>query len=90
MYTVYFKKNKQIAKLYGSLTKAGIKLFPVVSLRNTRRFNKRKTFQAKNRLVRLADTLVANLTKAKSTENTNLNRQYSFINFWHFWLAMLR
>ena len=30
--------------------------------------------------MRLADTPVANL----SMENTNLNRQYSFIDFWHF------
>ena len=46
--------------------------------------NKRKTLQARNRLVRLADTPVSNFIKAKSTEKTNLNRQYSFIDFWHF------
>ena len=34
--------------------------------------------------IALADTPVAILIKAKSTENTNLNRQYSFIDFWHF------
>ena len=45
---------------------------------------KKKTFLAKNQLVRLADTPVANLIKAKSTEYTILNRQYSFIDFWHF------
>ena len=46
--------------------------------------NKRKTLQARNRLVRLADTPVSNFIKAKSTEKTNLNRQYSFIDSWHF------
>ena len=63
------------------MTKAGIK---ETSFRNARRFNKRKTFQAKNRHARPADTPVANLIKAKSTENTNLNRQYTFIDIWHF------
>ena len=37
--------------------------------------------QTKNRL---ADTQVANLIKVKLTENTNLDRQYSFIDFSHF------
>ena len=46
--------------------------------------NKRKTSQAKNRLVHLADTSVANLIKAKLTENVNLNSQYGFTDFWHF------
>ena len=34
-----------------------------------------------NRLVRLADTPVANLIRVKSKENTNLDRRYSFIDF---------
>ena len=46
--------------------------------------NKRKTLQARNRLVRLADTPVSNFIKVKSTEKTSLNRQYSFIDFWYF------
>ena len=74
MYTVPNKENKQIVKVLGPLTKARIKFLPEASFRNTRHFNKRKTFQAKNRLVRLPDTPVAKLIKAKSTENTNLSR----------------
>ena len=58
--------------------------FPEASLQTVRRFNKRKTFKDKNRLVRLADILLVNLTKSKSPKNTNLNREYSFINFWYF------
>ena len=46
--------------------------------------NKRKTLQARSRLVRLADTPVSNFIKVKSTEKTSLSRQYSFIDFWHF------
>ena len=63
---------------------AGIKFVPEASFRNMKYVNKKKKFQAKNRLLRLADKSVANLIKAKLTENTNLNRQYSFIDFWHF------
>ena len=63
---------------------AGIKFVPEGSFRNMQYVNKKKKFQAKNRLLRLADKSVANLIKAKLTENTNLNRQYSFIDFWHF------
>ena len=83
MYTAPNRENKQIAKFLGPLTKAGIKFAPEASFRNTRRFNKWKTFQAKNRLVNLADTPVANLIKPKSTENTNLNGQYKSIDFWY-------
>ena len=63
---------------------AGIKFVPEASFRNMQYVNKKKKFQAKNRLLRLADKSVANLIKAKLTENTNLNRQYSFIDFGHF------
>ena len=60
---------------------AGIKFVPEASFGNVQYVNKKNTFQAKNRLLRLADKSVANLIKAKLTETTNLNRQYSF---WHF------
>ena len=84
MYNVHYKKKKYIVKDLGLLTKTGIKLFPEAPFQIVRRFNKRKTFQAKNRLVRLGDMPKANFFKAKSTKNINLNRQYSFVNFWHF------
>ena len=74
MYPVANKDNNKIAKVLRSLTKAGIKFVSEASFPNERRFNKRKAFPAKNRLVRLADTPVANLIKAKYMENTNLNR----------------
>ena len=45
---------------------------------------KEKHSKLKNQLVRLADTPEANFLKIKSTKDTNLNRQYSFANFWHF------
>ena len=57
-----------MAKVLGPLTKTGIKL----------------KLQVKNQPIHLAGIPVGNLIKAKSTKNTNLNRQYSFINFWHF------
>ena len=40
-----------------------------------------------NRLVRLADTPVANLIRVKSKENTNLDRRYSFIDFCFFFFV---
>ena len=44
----------------------------------------KKPFPVKKLLVHLADKPVANLIKAKSMENTNLNRQWSFMDSWHF------
>ena len=73
MYTVPNKANKQIAKFLGLPTKAGIKFVPGAFFRNGRHLNKRETFQATNQPLRLPDTSVATLIKAKSTENTNLN-----------------
>ena len=84
MYNVHYKNKKYIVKDLGLLTKTGIKFVPGSTFQNVRRFNKRKTFQAKNRLVHLGDTPEANFLKAKSTKNTNLNRQCSFVNFCHF------
>ena len=77
-------ENKQIAKVLGPLAKARIKFLSEVSFQNTLRFSKRKIFQAKNRLICLADAPVANLIKPKSTENTNCNRQCRSIDFGHF------
>ena len=76
--------TRRINKVLGPLSKSGIKFVPEACFRNARRFNERKTFAAKNEFVRLADTPIANLIKAKSTENTNSNRQYSLIDFCHF------
>ena len=73
--------NKYIAKVIWPLFKVGTKFLFEASFQNVQHIGKSKTFQAKNRLVCLADTPEANLIKAKLTENTNLNRQYCFINF---------